>query len=95
MNAWCNVLDDLESFVAAQQHAVDEGRHDEMPRFVPPVGLSALPAHLAQRAELLLARMSSLEEQLRRGVADVAAQRVLVQRCRVAERLPGQVDRVL
>lgn len=95
VNAWCDVLDELESFVAAQQNAVDEGRHAEMPSFVPPVGLSPLPEDLAQRAELLLARMSSLEEQLRRGVADVATQRALVQRCRVAERLPGQVNRVL
>jgi len=62
--SWAHALDELEGRVAAGEELLARGADQPLEPFEAPPGLGPLPADLAPRAEVVLARSRALEAAL-------------------------------
>ncbi len=74
-NRWYSVLDDLDSHLAWQEQAVDEGHAEMIVAFPMPAGLGALPPNLEPRMRQLRLRCDELVREVT-ARRDAAASRL-------------------
>jgi hypothetical protein len=88
-NRWYSVLDDLDSHLAWQERAVDEGHADQIVAFPVPPGLGALPPNLEPRMRRLRLRCDELVREVTARRDAAASHLSLLPRPRAAARPPA------
>jgi hypothetical protein len=88
-NRWYSVLDDLDSHLAWQEQAIDEGHADQIVAFPMPPGLGALPPNLAPRMRRLRLRCDELVREVTARRDAAASHMSLLPRPRAAARPPA------
>ena len=91
---WPAALDAFEARLADQLHALSAGSDPVIEPFAPPAMSTPVPAHLVERAQVLLQRCRDIEADLAMALADVGAalQRSTQQPLAAGEQQPVYFD---
>jgi len=88
-NRWYSVLDDLDSHLAWQEQAVDEGHADVIVAFPMPAGLGVMPPNLEPRMRQLRLRCDELVREVTARRDAAAARLATLPRPRGGSRPPA------
>jgi hypothetical protein len=92
VSTWEAALDEFERRIRYQRAALDLGEAGDLGPFQAPTGLGALPEHLAQRAESLLAQSLDVELELAGNVQSLAQDLAVVRTIDASTARPVQAN---